>query len=48
MEWIDFAIINAGISAFFALWSVSQRLPPFSAIPNGVLAIIFYVLAQAT
>jgi len=45
MEYMEYAILNLGISLFFVVWAILARIPPYGAIPNGLFAIICYILA---
>jgi len=45
MDFMDWAIINAGISFFFCMWAVHLKEPPYGAIPNTLESIVFYVMA---
>ena len=45
MEFMDYAVINFFISISFGVVSVALKVPPYGAIPNGVVAVGFYILA---
>ena len=42
--WMVLAIVNTGISALFALNAIAKGYSIAPAVPNGVLAIVFWSL----
>jgi hypothetical protein len=43
--WLVMAIVNTGIATLHAMNSVAKGYSILPAMPNGVLAIVFWVLA---
>lgn len=46
MSIIDFAILNLCISLFFALFSIADGEKPYCAIPNAILALVFFIAGK--
>lgn len=44
-NWLAFAIINTLIALFFVLNAIAQKRSTVSAIPNGLLACLFWWMA---